>query len=254
MILTRRILPFLVPLILAALMWGLLGHSQEWVTYIAALAAVVVFSIAMMVEWKWRTIEFFGLLFPYCVGVAGGIGYLLFLERIGLQYFTIGLIALLSGIYLENVFTYRYQPQKYTQFSLPNFSLFLLTSASFCLFSAGFGLELTNVIEYTTLVAFAAVFALATMVYLVWGYQIPKGKRIAAILLPTVLMAELVWVLKFWPTAFFVNGLIIAVFIYAVPTLIQLQLRERMTKKLWRQYAIVSGVVLTAVILTSQWT
>lgn len=256
MILARRILPFIVPLFVGVLVFGILLQPAEWRVWILILFAALLLSMAYMVEWSlqvWRRAEFWGLLFPIAAFIAGGIGFLLFVEQDFYQYTIVGVMVLATGVYFENVFTYRFQPQKYGHLSLPNQSGFLLAISGFAIFSAGFGLLLTNLITSWQLAIFAAVFTLLLMIHTVWSYSIRREWRVIAIGIPTILMTELVWVIHYWPTAYFVNGAVIAVMLYIVPTIVQLRLRQVLNARLLWQYGIISGVSILAIILTAQW-
>lgn len=238
---------------MAYFLYQILNKPENWALSVSGMVLLVLFCVSFMNEWKVNKAEFWGLLFPIVVFTAGALGFLFFLEQSFLRYLTMAAMVLLFALYLENLFIYRFQKHKYTQFSLPNLSIFLLTVAGFFLFSTGFGFALTNVLPPADLTWFALIYSFLVMWHLVWSYQIPKGKRLAAIFLVTLLSTELVWVLHFWPTTFFVGGLIVAVFLYAVPSLVQLALREVLTKKLWMQYAVISLLAVLFVTLTASW-
>lgn len=253
MILIRRIIPFVTPLFLGAALTGVFFRPEEWRIFFGLIAAIVVFTALVMVDWQWRTAPFFGILFPLVVYVAGAVGLLLFVERTGVQ-FTIATVLLIGvGMYLENVFTYRYQQQKYTKFSLPNLSVFMMTVAAFALFTGGFGLFLTNVITASQLTIAAAIFGVGLSRQLFWSYDIDTAHRGFITILIGALLAEVVWIVHYWPTAFFVNGLLIAIMVYAIPTLIQLRLRDALTKRLLKQYVLIALFAVLAVLASAQW-
>ncbi|MBI2410316.1 MAG: hypothetical protein HYV32_00270 [Candidatus Kerfeldbacteria bacterium] len=253
MILLRRIIPFCASLYLIALFFGLFLRGYEWRVWVAQMAALIILSIGSMVEWKFRSKDFWLLAFPLVSLLAGGVGLLFFLNTTLTIVILASALVIAFGVYLESVFTYRYQPQKYTQLSLPNISLFINTFSGFSIFATAYAVNLINLLPDWAIPLIAFGFTLAMMIHIFWGYKIEYRPYIGTIFLVALLMAELTWVLHFWPTTFFVNGIIMAIALYSVPSLIHLRLREILTKQLVIQYSIVSLLAILFVMMTSQW-
>lgn len=254
MILARRVVPFVAPLFMAALLSGLFFRSQEWPTWFLSILALPIVAIGFMTEWKFRSVEFWNLLFPLFFVIVGGTSLIFFLNVTLYQLVVVIALVIVLGVYLESVFTYRYQPQKYATLSLPNMSSVINTFAGFALFTSAFALYFINRIPVWVLPIIAFAFSLAMMLHLFWGYKIQKQNQGMIIVIFPVIMAELIWVLHFWPTAFLVNGIIGAIVLYCVPSLIQLQSRDILTRRLLIQYIVVSLITILGVVATAQWT
>jgi hypothetical protein len=254
MILLRRILPFIAPLFLGACILGILFRPLEWQQWLKTIAILVILSLAFMMKWEWRRAHFWGTLFPAVVTVSGGVSLLFFLHQPIYQWVVSILVVIIYGLYLENVFTYQYQPIKYTSSSLPNMSLFMNTFGAFGLATAGYGMVLVEIIQPWMLTVGAFVFSIALLLHIFWSYQVDRNKRLVPTILSVFIITEMVWVLHFWPTAYFVNGVMVGILIYGLPTIMQLQLRGTLKRSLWLQYAIISIVALIIVAFTAQWT
>ena len=254
MILARRILPFISPLILIALLSGVLFQPMQWAYWTASIAIVVVLTMGFMVSWKFRSADFWGILFPVFTLLAGGIGSLFFVNSLTLRVVYGLLLVTLFGVYIEDVFIYRFQQHRYTQLSLPNLSFFISTLGALTLFSFMFALRLIGILSVWQITATAVIFGVTFMIHVLWSYQVWHPRYAAYALLTGLLVGELAWVLQFWPTALFVNGTIMAVLIYVFPSLIQMRLRDTITRASVTRYIIVCVVTLVAVLTTSQWT
>ncbi|HLD21488.1 MAG TPA: hypothetical protein VJB65_01150 [Patescibacteria group bacterium] len=253
MVLTRRIIPFTAPLFFGAFLFALFMRQDDWKIFVMSMLVLTIVSIAFMVEWRVRSAQFWGLLFPVFSMNMGGIGLLFFLDSILYRILLSVVLILFFGVYLENVFTFRYQPQKYVLLSLPNLSSFMNTFSGFTVCTVGFALHLIDYLPIWVLTLLSFALSIAMMFQVLWSYQIPLSGHGISILLVSLLVAEGVWVLQFWPTNFFVNGMIVAVVLYCVPSLLLMKLRGILTKKLTIQYVVVSAVTVISVIATAQW-
>jgi len=253
MILARRILPFVAPLGLAGGYVALFIFPDLWRTWLTAMAVVVFAALGFMFDWKFFSVRFWMTVFPVAMLLIGGTGLLFFLSsplsRYGLAVF----LVVLYGLYLEDVFTLNYQQYKYSSLSLPNIAFFMNTCAGFCLFACAFALNLVGLMSLTTITCGAFFFSVSMMVHLFWTHNIWDKKHAVTIFMLAVVITQLVWVLQFWPTAFFVNGVLIAIVLYAVPSIVQLHIREALSRPVLIRYVSIAVVLTMSVITTSQW-
>jgi uncharacterized SAM-binding protein YcdF (DUF218 family) len=91
------------------------------------------------------------------------------------------------------------------------------------------------------------------MFHVFWSHNIWDRKHVTTVLMLSVLVTELVWVLQFWPTAFFVNGICIAIVLYAVPSIIQLHIRNALSRQALIRYVSIAVLTVVSVVTTSQW-
>ncbi|MFC1598356.1 hypothetical protein ACFL2M_02370, partial [Patescibacteria group bacterium] len=135
MVLRRRILPVAGAVALAALYSGLILRPLEWRGWAIAIGVFVFVSLFFLMKWKWESLDFWYMLFPMAALTIGGTGLLFFLDKPLYQWLFAAILVVVYGVYTENVFIYYYQPQKYTNLSLPNLSFYMNTFASFTLFA-----------------------------------------------------------------------------------------------------------------------
>lgn len=253
MILLRRILPFLSPALLAIFFVWLILDPVEWRTWTAAIAATAFLTILLMTHWRILSADFWAMLFPIAGLLIGGTGVLFFADFPELQWGIAGMLVFLFALYTENMFVFYYQPQKYTVLSLPNLSFFINVFAAFGLFSFGYALNLINIAPAWVVALIGAVYSLLFIMHVMWSYKLLHKRYLNVIVIMSVLIAQLIWTLQFWPVSFYVNGVIVAVAFFLVASLVQLALRNVLEKKLIWQYIGMSTVGVAAVLLTTRW-
>lgn len=203
MILARRILPFVAPIGLALCYVAMFAFSQYWLTWLIISLAFVLVVAGFMLQWKLLTVRFWMTVFPIITLLVGGTGLLFFLPSVALQWGLAAFLVIMYGLYLEDVFTLNYQQYKYTSLSLPNIAFFMNTFAGFCLFACGFALHVIGLVPVWLITVTAFCFSSAMMFHVFWSHNIWDRKHVTTVLMLSVLVTELVWVLQFWPTAFF---------------------------------------------------
>lgn len=254
MVIIRRITPFLGALLLAGLFSALLLQQQLWQWWVAGIAAVTVGSMLYMHRWNVFSVSFWTGLLPVAAFTAGGVGLLFFLDRPVYQWTFAAVCVVVYMVYAENVFTFHYQQQRYTSLSLPQMSLYLYTIAGFSLFSFFYALHLIRAMPLWGIIVAGVVFPTIMMLQLMRGYKVWEPGQIASVILIALVITELVWVLQFWPTSYYINGTIIAVALYCIPSLFLLKLRDTLTRRTVVQYLVISVAALASVLSTTQWT
>lgn len=271
MILLRRIIPFFSPLILFFGFFELWLNPQDWRLWSGVLLLTVFLSVAFLMQWKWRTREFWAVSFPILSFILGGVGLLLFFENLWFQLAFVAVITILFGTYLENIFIFYYQPQRYSHLSIPNLSFFLLLFSIFSLFTTAFAIQFVGLITRLMLILdipagvspfvsqgllalVGLLFGAAVMAHMLWSYKLLSPEHRYAIPLFGLLCAQLMWVMQYLPVAFYVSGMWVTVIAYAVLATTQLHFRKILTRRLLVQYVVIALLASVLILASSQWT
>lgn len=253
MILARRILPFVAPLGLAVGYIGMLAFPQTWKVWAVLMAVLIIAVAGFMMQWRILIARFWMTMFPVAMLLIGGTGLLFFLRSSFTQWALALFLVVMYGLYLEDVFTLNYQQYKYTSLSLPNIAFFMNTTAGFCLFASAFAMNLIGLVPVWMITTFAFCFSATMMFHVFWTHNIWDRKHALTIVMLALVVTELVWVLQFWPTAFFVNGVLVAIVLYAVPSIVQLQIRNALSRQALIRYVSIAVLLIASVVTTSQW-
>jgi hypothetical protein len=185
--------------------------------------------------------------------LTSGIMFLMFLERPWARHLLALSLSFFCGVFLENIFIYIYQHEKYQANSLENISNYLNLAAMFLFSSSlfGFSVFLNTPLWQLSLISFVFTFALTFQT--IWINKINIHVAPLQIFIICLILFELFWAVSFLPTAFYVNGLIIAISFYLMNNLMRLHLLNSLNKKVIRRYFILCGLTIFFVLLTAQW-
>ncbi len=254
MILARRVVPFFGIVLVAGSYTGLLLNPERWQLWSAIILLWVLGSVLFLLHWRPLSLAFWAALMPLAVLLCGGTGVLFFLDVAVSRWIFAVVLVLLYGVYTETLFVYHYQPQLYTNLSLPRLSLYLITIGSVCLFSFFWALHLIGALSVWLLVVLAMVIMAAIMLHILYSYQLWSDENLVLVLLTALLFGEVAWVLQYWPAAFYVNGMVMGLVVYLVPSIVLMQLRGALNRRVLWRYAMMSIIALVLILTTTQWT
>lgn len=231
----------------------MLLNVNAWLSMVLWIAAVVIVAHAYILEWRFLSGEFVWSLVGALFWVMGGIGFFMFLVNPVYQWVMIALIVIVYGVYTENVFTYHFQPHRYTPLSLPKLSYYMMIVSTLFVVSTLFALDVINSTPlWLTLVVLPLYTGFVTAA-LFRGYGVLERKNYWLIAIVALGSLELGWVVHYFPTSYFVAGALCAVYVYALPSILLMVARDTIEKKAAIQYGSVALLTTAAILLTSQW-
>jgi len=225
-----------------------------WGIYALLLAAViaVVWSVIGIAGIK-KTAEFFLIVTTPVFLAIGTFLFLLFLESWWLPQIIALFTSIMIGIYLENIYLRRYNPEKYQEYSLANISsfmnLFLFYEISAALF--GFIVFLRFEVWAASLIIIAIAFFITHQN--LWIVSPDFTKNWLYIIIVPFVAGELFWVMNFLPSSIYVNAFILAVMYYIVMGLAKNQVLRIINRRIFFRYAYIGGISLVVVLATAKW-
>ncbi len=179
--------------------------------------------------------------------------FLMFLERPWARHLLALSLAIFCGVFLENIFIYIYQHAKYQAHSLENISNYLNLAAMFLFNASLFGFSVFLNVALWKLSLISLVFTFALTFQTIWINKINLRAAPLQISAICLILFEIFWAVSFLPTAFYVNGLVIAISFYLMNNLMRLHLLGNLNKKIIRRYLIICGFIIFIILLTAQW-
>ncbi len=253
MILLKRLIPFIAGFVYVYCSAQLLLYPEQWQRLLTIMIVVGTMSLWHLLEWEFLSLEAWWQAIPAILWISSGYGFFLFVDTEIFQWsLVIGLPAVF-GLYLETIFIYRYQPQKYTNLLLPKFSQYLIILSSFFTFAFLFALVLINSIPLWALFVIALLYGVLGMAHVMRGFHLLQREQAGIIFWMGILSVQLAGVIYFLPTNYIVAGGVFGVFFYAIPSLIVMQLRDSVDKKAIFQYTLVTLSALVLIFLSAQW-
>ncbi len=253
MILFKRLIPFFVPVILIYCGAQLTASVEQWQKFLFIGAIVSIFAVWHLLQWQLLSLDRWWQAIPAFLWLISGYAFFIFMDQGLYQWILIIGLPIVFGLYLETLFTYLYQPHKYTNLLLPKFSQYLIILSSFFSFSSVFALVLINKFRLWEMFLAAFLYGLLTFAHVLRGFHLLERKYVMLILWFGLVVLQLTAVMYLLPTNYIVAGGVFGVFFYSVPSIIVMQLRDAVDKKQIFQYTLVAFGALIVTLVTAQW-
>lgn len=254
MILFKRLIPIIIPFIIFASLE--LFFVKPRLIYFIILFLILTLSGAI-----WKIIgkglitiraRWLYLVTPISFLLSGML-FMLFLEQNWLKHALNLAIAILIAVFLENIFVYIYQHEKYQVHSLENISNYLNLASMFLFNSSLFGFFIFLNTPFWLISFISFIIFLLLSVQTIWVNKIKIKLAWLHILIICLILFEVFWAVSFLPTAFYVNGLIVATIFYLTNNLMRLRLLNALNKTVIQRYFILCGSIIILILATAQW-
>lgn len=253
MILTRRILPFVISLVVGLGFYGIFIAIDALVWWLIMLSVAVSLACAFLLQWKVWSAQFFWITTPllFLVITSAGVAVMVPNEWMSVAYVIVA--AIMTGVYIEDVFIMLFQSYKYTQLSLPLFCIFLNVWSAYGLALIGFTALLLHITQPWVVIVVAGIFGLYLGGHILWSFALWKKQMWSIPVITALLLAEYAWILTTLPFSFIVTAFLFAIVVYALSSYIQLIYRNAYTFDTMIRPTIVSVLGSMAILLTTRW-
>jgi hypothetical protein len=250
----NRLIPIITPLLIFSAL-ELFFFKPQFIYFIFIFLILLIGGATWKIIGKGLvnvSVRWLYLLTPFAFLISG-ILFLMFLEQPWEKHLLALSLAFFCGVFLENIFVYIYQHAKYQVNSLENISNYLNLTSMFLFNSSlfGFSVFLNVALWQLSLISFIFTFTLTFQT--VWINRINIRAAPLQISVICLILFELFWAVSFLPTAFYVNGLIIAISFYLMNNLMRLHLLNSLNKKVIRRYFVLCSLIIFFILLTAQW-
>lgn len=252
MLILRR----LVIIFCAVIIWVnyelLLSIPSLWWLWALIIMLTVIFNLAQLNKWKFD-FEWLGFLAAPLIFSLGTFAFLFFFEQPILRQIILVLSALAYWLYVDHVFRFFYYQIKYQAYALENISSYLNLIASFFIYSTVFCLQLIGIFRLRYLILIVLLVTLIITLQTLWINKIYLAGKLWLAFMFSFCFAELFWALHYWPISYLVNGLCMALCLYASLNIFRSYFQASLNRKLVWRYVLISGCLILISLITAQW-
>lgn len=246
----KKLIPHLIALLIVVLFLFWFAYPKLWPFFIFLLLVVLFVAVFLLLKKiSWEFIAFFSGLF-FLIG--GSFLFLFFLENRVFKYIIVILVSLFVFLILRAIYSFLYDLTHYIPYSLENIFAYSNLISLFFIYVAAFSYWILAILRLRYLLTLIFVASFVLFWQTLWINKIQK-KSVLFSLVIALLMLEFYWSLHFWPTSFFVNGLLMTVVFYFFSNILLHHLRQTLQKKVLLRYLILSAVVIISTISTASW-
>jgi|GEM_PF-3546395 len=253
MILAKRFSPYALGfLVTAGLILAEFVPALTWIGYLFLIAVTFV-SIWILFDKKFSREFFNGLIVPFLF-LCSAILLSLFLGNIYIKVLFPFLIGFLLFIYTEQLFYYRYWPQRYQSGAIENTTFYLVVLSFFFLAASLFGFYIFLHAPKLLLIFAVTIVTVILNYQLFWVMKVNFWETWPYNAVLTLVIFEAFYVLTFLPAGFIVSATILSVLYYFALGLLRYHFMDRLETKIIKRYLFVAGTMFLFVVLTARWT
>lgn len=252
MIIIQRLIPYMVAVLSASLLWFGMNNPLLWPWVASGLVVVPLLAIGVMHQAHWR-LEYLGLSAPMVILLLGTYSFLLIQENVWLKLAGLVVAVICFFLFEKNIAVFLFQPSRYIPYSLEHISIYCtMVAAFFCYVSVAMlgQLHLAR-LRYLFMIIAGLT---AIMVWQnFWIQKINWGKMSRFIVIISLAVTEVFAALYFWPVSFFVVGCLLTLMLYLILHLSRHFLMQTLTKRLTWRYSFISLAATIFILATAQW-
>ncbi len=253
MVLIRKILPFVTPIVSAILLELLIAYPLYLYVWLGLLVLAVFGSVWLIIKGEVHRMPFYYLaLFPLFF-ILSVVFFMLFVQNPVFRHLCVAGGALMLGIAMHNIYTFIREPFKYQPYALENIAGYINTLTLF--FSIA-GLAYTKLLLNVRMVVLmplilALIFFISLQTF--WAQKVNAPRLLVYAGIFSLGIMEVSLASLFLPVAPFVQSLIITAVYYFFMNITSDYLLSRLERESVQRYAILSVIVLLAVFFTTRW-
>ena len=253
MIIITRIVPFLVGILAAVLLFSLSVWPAA-IPFLTLLAASVVAAGVGRLAGYGRDLEgWWHVAITPVVFVVATALFLLFIETPVFYWIIPGVAGLFLFFFCEHLFRFVHLPGLYQPYALEHTSLVLHAGSMYFLATTFFGLQMFLQAP-VWLLAVIFVFVSAALVYeTLWVSKIRDTFALKAAGVLGLVLGQAFLVFAILPISFLVSGTSIAILFYVLLGMLRASSLQKLSGVVLKRYLLTGGALLTLILLTAQW-
>ena len=253
MIKFKKILPYLTAAALIFFFELSYYYYLSWLWWLLGINICIILTILILNNFHFNK-ETLGFVLTPLVLCNAVFGFLLFQENTLIKQTIIFITCFFSWLFLHNLSVFYYNYKAYFVYSLENISGFINLLALFFLYVSVFAFYILSVSRLRWLIALVFCITLALAWQTLWVNKVSSLRTRYLPWASAIITTEMFWVCHYWPTSFYVNGLILIIVYYVIINLGRLYFLDSLTKKHTWRYLASSSLIVAAILATAQWT
>jgi hypothetical protein len=253
MVLARKFASLII-LVVDLIIWIMATKSPDLALWFFGLGFLI--NVVFLIWVFWLSRKAFSIWWlvigPTLVFITGAFFYAFIgnlAARILITLITLGIV----GFLVEESVRYVYWPQIYKNLSLENISSYAQLFVVFALTSGLFYINTFIFVPLWLIVVIEVVVSLLVVYQLIQANHINNINNWLFIVVVSLIMGEMIWVMSFLPTIYYVNGILITIIFYLLSGLgRQILMGTFRTKNLLR-YLLIGGLGILIILFSSQW-
>jgi len=186
--------------------------------------------------------------------LGSGAFFYLFVGNVAARIIIAVLTLSISWFLVEESIRYVYWPNEYKEKSLENISSYAQIFVIYAVFNGLFYINTFIFVQLWVIVIVSIAISFAVLYQLVQVNRITNSDNWLFIIIVGLIIGELVWVVNFLPTIYYVNAILVTIVFYILSGLGRQILMTTLKAKSLLRYLLVGVIGIIIILVSSQWT
>ncbi|MFC1633150.1 hypothetical protein ACFL1U_03395 [Patescibacteria group bacterium] len=249
----NRILPIISALLIFGFFEMIVFYREHFWWWVIGCGAVVLLSAILYARINKRKIHRMKYAILPMLLLIGGLLFFVLLQTEIFYHLFSAILALAYIVQFYNMLELHKDPLPERRKSILQFFDAITFFTAFLLYVGVWQLSMFfGLTSWATLLIIAILTGLL-LYQLFWYHRHFKAKAWLYVIVGSLIISEITWGLLYWPTGFFVNGLLLLVFFYLFGALSLARFRDNLNKRYVMQYISVAIIALVLILASSQW-
>ncbi|MFC1662928.1 hypothetical protein ACFL04_02040 [Patescibacteria group bacterium] len=179
--------------------------------------------------------------------------FLLFLQANIFKQLHLISTAALWWLWMEQLYRFNYDPQKYIPFAVANIASMVAVVTSFYFASSSFALKLLLGYPTWILTLIAGLLGFLFSIEIIWSEKLSPIRYWRVPVVIGLITAELFWSIHYLPSSYLVNGLILTIIMYISINLGRFSINQQLTATVLKRYLLIGTIMLLLTVVSARW-
>lgn len=254
MILIKRILTILFPLLVLLNLELFVFYPEKIIVFSIILFGLVTLSIFRLINIKKKFSDFFGLVATPLFFLFSIVLVILFIESFVIRQLVVVGSAFAYAVFLEHIFRFLWQPNRYQPYALENISGALNLITIFLVVVGSFNLIILFAASHWLIILGVALVVMIMTMQTLWSSKLAIRKNWLSQFTLIFIILQLLFISYYLPLEPPIIAILVVTVYYSLINFLRHNLLGTLDREVVRRYFVIDLIVITIIILTARWT
>lgn len=249
----NRFLPYFSAILIASTfaVWSI---RPTWVVGIGITFVIIVLgSLWSLTHERSDGNHFFQFITSPLALIGSAASFYIFIDNDIVRWIYVVGVAVIYSLLLKNIFSFLHQTEHYQPYALENIHSYTNMLSLFLLLGSIFGANMLIGVPFLPLSLVISVVSGLLYSRTLWSYKISWKASWFFTLIAACTMAEVASVMSFLPVSYAVSAIVVITVYYLYMNISKDYLKDSLSARGVRTYALIAGGIFLVVLLTTKW-
>lgn len=254
MIIIKRVLTVLFPLLVLLNLELFVLYPEKIMIFSIVLLGLVVFSILRLINIKKKFSDFYGFVATPLILLFSAILVILFIESVVIRQLVIIGSVFAYAVFLEHLFRFFWQPNRYQPYALENISGALNLITIFLVVAGAFNMIILFSASHWLIILGVALVVMIITTQTLWSSKLANRKNWLSQFTLIFIILQILFVSYYLPVGPLVIGILVVTVYYSLINFLRHNLLGTLDQRVVKRYFVIDLIIMIITFLTARWT